>query len=334
MPFISIIIPVYNAEKYLRLCLSSVEKQTFTDWEVLLVDDGSSDSSPQICDEYSHRDERFRTFHQQNSGTSAARNVALRECRGTYVTFMDNDDWWLDPTCLENVASSLTEHPVDLLWHMSCRSDESGSRVLDVEATTFSETVRQLTAEDAIHFVIDHDLTTSAVWTKVVKRTLINDHAIFFPEGMRNEDTQWSARVIAYCSSVTWHDERFYVYRMGHSYAQTSHKLADASVRDLEQILRENLALATTLTPARASALRAFLAYPFIVWAGQAAALGLLNPLNEGDPSLLKQMKVVVSSSNGRSARITRWSCRILGARITAQILGSLFKRLHPGQVA
>lgn len=333
MPFISIIIPVYNAEKYLRSCLSSIEEQTFADWEVLLVDDGSSDSSPQICDEYSRRDERFRTFHQQNSGTSSARNTALRECRGTYVTFMDNDDWWLNATCLENVASSLIERPVDLLWHMSCRSDESGARILDTGTTMFGETVRQLSAENAIRFIIDHDLTTSAVWTKVVKRTLINDHAIFFPEGMRNEDTQWSAQVIAYCSSVTWHDERFYVYRMGHSYAQTSHRLADASVKDLERVLRENLKLAETLTPARASALRAFLAYPFIVWAAQADALGLLNPADEGESSLLRQMKSVVGSSNGRSARMARWSCRILGPRITARVLGLLFKRLHPDQV-
>ncbi|WP_026459327.1 glycosyltransferase family 2 protein [Schaalia vaccimaxillae] len=334
MPFISIIIPVYNAEKYLRFCLSSIEEQTFTDWEVILVDDGSSDSSPRICDEYSDRDARFRTFHQLNSGTSAARNTALRACTGVYVTFMDNDDWWLDSTCLERVASCLSDRPVDLLWHMSCRSDASGSQVLDTGSTTFSDVVRRLSVEDGIRFVVDHDLTTSAVWTKVVRRSLIDEHAIFFPEGMRNEDTQWSAQVIAYCSSVTWYDERFYVYRMGHSYAQTSRRLADSSVRDLERVLRENLELAKTLTPGRASALRAFLAYPFIVWVAQAEALHLLNPVNEGESPLLDQMKTVVGSSNGRPVRMVRWSCRILGPRITARILGLFFKRRHPAQVA
>lgn len=334
MPFISIIIPVFNAEKYLGECLDSIASQTFTDWEVILVDDGSTDSSPQLCDEYSQRDERFRTFHQENAGTSAARNTALEHCRGDYVTFMDNDDWWINQTCLERVVDSLRQRPVDLLWHMSCRSDGAGSQILDTQPTAFGATVAQLPVADAIRFIIDHDLTTSAVWTKIVKRSLIEEHSITFPTGMRNEDTQWSAKVIAYCRSVAWHDERFYVYRMGHAYAQTSHKLADSSVRDLEKILRENLALANTLPPQRAAALRAFLAYPFIVWAGQADALGLLHPEAEDAQPLLTHMRSVVSASRARSVRIARAACTVLGPRLTARLLGAAFKRLHPGQVA
>ena len=90
---ISIIIPVYNTEKYLRRCIESVLSQSFTDFELILVDDGSKDSSPQICDEYASQDKRVRVIHKVNGGVSAARNDGLDIAKGEYVTFIDSDDW-------------------------------------------------------------------------------------------------------------------------------------------------------------------------------------------------------------------------------------------------
>ncbi len=92
-PKISIIIPVYKVEKYLRRCLDSIVAQTFTDWECILIDDGSPDNSGKICDEYAANDERFRVFHQENQGVSAARNKGLDEAKGEWITFVDSDDW-------------------------------------------------------------------------------------------------------------------------------------------------------------------------------------------------------------------------------------------------
>ena len=88
-PAISIIIPVYNAEKYLRRCIDSVLSQSFTDFELILVDDGSTDSSPQICDEYASQDSRVKVIHKANGGVSAARNDGLDIAKGEYVTFIE-----------------------------------------------------------------------------------------------------------------------------------------------------------------------------------------------------------------------------------------------------
>jgi len=93
MPKISIIVPVYQVEKYLRRCLDSIVAQTFTDWECILVDDGSPDNSGKICDEYAEIDNRFRVFHQENAGVSAARNKGLDEAKGEWITFVDSDDY-------------------------------------------------------------------------------------------------------------------------------------------------------------------------------------------------------------------------------------------------
>lgn len=98
MPKVSIIIPVYKAEKYLNRCIDSILAQTFTDWELLLIDDGSPDRSGDICDEYAKKDTRIRVFHKNNGGVSSARNLGLDNVLGEYVTFVDSDDWLLENT--------------------------------------------------------------------------------------------------------------------------------------------------------------------------------------------------------------------------------------------
>ena len=92
-PTISVIVPVYNTEKYLRRCIDSVLAQTYTDFELLLIDDGSKDSSGAICDEYAAQDTRMRVFHKENGGVSSARNMGLDHARGEWITFVDSDDW-------------------------------------------------------------------------------------------------------------------------------------------------------------------------------------------------------------------------------------------------
>ena len=93
LPEISVIVPVYKVEEYLPQCIDSILAQTFTNFELLLVDDGSPDRCGEICEEYAGKDTRIRVFHQQNSGVSAARNIGLQHAKGTYIVFVDSDDW-------------------------------------------------------------------------------------------------------------------------------------------------------------------------------------------------------------------------------------------------
>lgn len=110
-PLVSVIIPVYNQEKYLPKCLDSVLMQAYPHWEAIVVDDGSTDGSAAIIADYAARDSRVRVFRQENSGQAAARNFALRQMRGDYVMFIDSDDWWLSPTMMgELVERAEREH--------------------------------------------------------------------------------------------------------------------------------------------------------------------------------------------------------------------------------
>ena len=114
---ISIIIPVYNSTLYLKQCVESILAQTYHNFEILLVDDGSTDDSPMICDEYAKKDDRIVTIHKQNGGTSDARNVGLEKASGDYITFMDNDDYWSDPDALCDIIKVISETEPDVEMH-------------------------------------------------------------------------------------------------------------------------------------------------------------------------------------------------------------------------
>lgn len=131
-PIVSVIVPIYNVAPYLSQCLDSILKQSFVDFEVILVDDGSKDKSGMICDNYAAKDSRISVFHQSNQGVSKARNVALDYAKGEYVIFMDADDYWYVDNCLETLLATavrtnadivrgeykkVTEKGEDLYWH-------------------------------------------------------------------------------------------------------------------------------------------------------------------------------------------------------------------------
>ena len=122
MPKLSVIVPVYNTEKYLRECIDSILAQTFTDFELILVDDGSTDGSGAICDEYARKDERIQVIHQENGGITVARKSGVRVARGEYVTFVDSDDW-VDQDIYRTM---LAQEPADIVICNMIRATNNG----------------------------------------------------------------------------------------------------------------------------------------------------------------------------------------------------------------
>ena len=114
-PKISIIIPVYNVERYLQQCIDSILTQTFTDFELLLIDDGSTDGCSAICDEYAEKDDRIRVIHKPNSGISSTRNRGIDEACGEWLIFLDSDDAWANPNCLQKLYSYTKKLNLDLV---------------------------------------------------------------------------------------------------------------------------------------------------------------------------------------------------------------------------
>ena len=123
---ISIIVPIYNVEKYLPQCLDSLISQTYRDIEIILVDDGSPDKCPEICDAYAKKDARIKVVHQINGGVSSARNTGLKASRGEYIGFVDPDDW-VAPEMYEKMMEALADHKADLAicGYQYCHADGS-----------------------------------------------------------------------------------------------------------------------------------------------------------------------------------------------------------------
>lgn len=171
---ISIIIPVYNTENYLKSCLDSVLDQSFTDFEVLLVDDGSKDASGVICDEYALKDSRVRVFHQANSGVSIARNLALLEACGEWICFVDSDDVIL-PDYLEDMVSAITE---DVCLVMANISDYRMAGVIQEDI--------HLSGEPMARYILEHSvLNLSGPVAKLFNRNILLSNHISFPEDIR-----------------------------------------------------------------------------------------------------------------------------------------------------
>ena len=173
MPKISIIVPVYKVEKYLRRCLDSIVAQSFPDWECILVDDGSPDNSGKICDEYAGKDVRFKAIHQESAGVSAARNKGLDEAKGEWIGFVDSDDW------IEQDMLS------DML--LLGQKDNSDIVVCGYRTTGIGNDVQFFPNDFDFGFMVDNFHSG----TRIVKNIYIKKNQITFPEKITLAEDWW-----------------------------------------------------------------------------------------------------------------------------------------------
>ena len=131
MPIISVIVPVYNAEKYLHRCIESILMQTFADFELLLINDGSTDLSSTICDEYALSDSRIKAIHKPNTGVSSTRNRGLNESKGKYIIFLDADDFWYVNTALEQLVEIAEKYDIDVVRGEYKAVDQDGNDLFE-----------------------------------------------------------------------------------------------------------------------------------------------------------------------------------------------------------
>lgn len=217
-PLVSIIIPIYKVEKYLRQCLDSVFTQTYTNWEMILVDDGSPDGCPVICDEYAERDKRVTVIHCQNGGLSRARNRALDyPPKGDFVTFLDSDDY-LSPTCLEELVKASENGQLAMTGY-----------ILEWESSHTFTTPYQADGvyADLHSYLLDfHRLFATKfnfAWGKLYRREIIEAHHLRFVEGLRlAEDVLFNLQYYDYCDKgINAIESKGYYYRQSDGSTQS-----------------------------------------------------------------------------------------------------------------
>lgn len=205
---ISVIVPIYRVEKYLPACIDSILNQTFTDFELILVDDGSPDRCPAICDEAAERDARVRVIHQANAGLSAARNAGIEIAHGEWLGFVDSDDY-IAPQFYEKLYQTAQRTDADCVMCSVQNVDESGKsidsalmRVAD-EVKTGQEVLQKIGRDDVTPYL--------TAWNKLYRRKLFN--TLRYPAGRQNEDVFVFAELFCQVQRAACVAEPLYFYR-------------------------------------------------------------------------------------------------------------------------
>lgn len=206
----SVIIPVYNVEKYLHECLDSVLNQTFVDWEAICVDDGSSDGSRAIMEEYAHKDSRIKAVVQENAGTAAARNTGMKAAKGDYIFFLDSDDW-IESHTLQILAGRLNGE--DILCFSGRRFFETendyrhSDRLLEKQYTSGMDYYNE-------NALLSRDFAFVCVVLRVYKKSFLISNKLFFDDDVSFEDNLWMPVVLYHAGTVKVISDSLYVYRV------------------------------------------------------------------------------------------------------------------------
>lgn len=213
----SIIIPVYNTEKYLEDCIESVRKQSYANYEIILIDDGSTDRSAQICDTYMHSDDRIRVIHKKNQGVSAARNIGIQAAKGCYIIFLDSDDYWGDKYCLEKIADIIQKRNSDIVVFQACLFKENGDYRYKTNNIQYMDENKTYSGENYLKEVLNHKEIYE--WFSVIyafkKKLWIENGFEFNPKIYSFEDAEILYKIILQAEIVSVLPSPIYYYRVG-----------------------------------------------------------------------------------------------------------------------
>jgi glycosyltransferase involved in cell wall biosynthesis len=205
MPKVSVIVPVYNVEKYVEKCVASILDQTEKDYELLLVDDGSTDNSGKLCDSLAETDSRIRVIHQKNQGLGGARNTGIREAAGEWILLVDSDDW-IDPDILEKTLAVGERENADMVIFAYRTVDEAGK-----EMAIYREDIpknRVLSTETCPEAL----LTAPCAWNKLYRTSLFRETGLEYPGRVWYEDIRTTPKLMAHAKRMVFIDDVGYNY--------------------------------------------------------------------------------------------------------------------------
>ena len=259
----SVIMPVFNVEKYIRKSVDSVLKQTYQNIEVLLVDDGSTDNCPKICDDYAELDSRVRVIHKKNGGLSDARNFGIDAASGDYVVFLDSDDYWSSDTALEKAARKLEMEKSDvMLFFFKYLFEDENNRITEYNSEFEKIEINMESKKTQLTDLIKNNIYISSAWAKIIKRQLFKDNDLYFVKGVYSEDIEWSARLMMCAGSFSVLNESFYIYiQRGTSIA---HSLRRKNIVDAKNNVMKALAMADSIDEELKEAFMNYISYQYI----------------------------------------------------------------------
>lgn len=215
-PVISIIIPVYNVEKWLNKCIDSILVQSYKNFEIILVNDGSTDKSGDICDKYSKEDNRIKVFHNKNKGLSYSRNFGVKNSNGKYVMFVDSDDFISDINIIDKFINILEKDKSDFIYTSYCRfNDENEEEITEILPIDINNNdIKGKSGIEILSMLIEKNNYHHAAYLKICNRKFLIENNLLFKEGIYHEDAEWSPKLFYYAKRISIYSEPYYMRRM------------------------------------------------------------------------------------------------------------------------
>ena len=312
----SIIIPVYNTEKYLNECVESIINQDYPYFEIILVNDGSTDSSASMCDAWACRDSRIVALHQNNAGAAAARNAGINIAKGDYFLFLDSDDYWLNNHVLSNINDRLSRSAVDVLIYNYQK--DYGNRL---DAPYFNELNRGFLSEylrEPLEQIIANHLWTSSAWNKAVKSSMFRNGEMRFHEGQTAEDIEWNGRLAFGAADFDYLDISVLGYRQRES--SVTGTMTKRKIQCLADSVQQCARLAMLADGARRRLLETYTAFQY---ATLLYGYSLLSS-SEGNNEVLEELRsfeYLLCLSDHPKVKQIYWAKSIFGLRLTLKLL-------------
>lgn len=311
----SIIVPVYNVQDYLEHCVKSVLDQTFTDFELILVDDGSKDNSGKLCDGFASEDDRIIVIHQENQGLSGARNSGLAKANGRYVLFLDSDDFYPQTTLLEDIYRN-SENKEVICFNYARYTKALQPALIDfrgISGTTVDRLLLEMVRKNAY---------ISSACVKAVKRKVLLENDIVFEPGTISEDIEWSAKVMCAAKSVAIVPDCIYAYRIRPG--SITKTVSQKHVSDQLRILYKLIEVKPDGEKAR---LEAYYGYTAFQYATVLINARLCKPqLSREKWEEIRQLSWLLKYDANRIVKLIRMVHGVLGLKITSWLLLIYFK--------
>lgn len=320
MPLFSIIIPVYKVEEYLPKCIMSVLSQSFQDFEMILVDDGSPDNCALICDEFAAKDPRIKVIHKQNGGLSDARNFGIKVSTGDYLLFLDSDDYWEGTDSLQNLATTILIHRADITLY-GTKDVNLITNTTVITRSNYNINALRKNKETAIQSLFNTGHFPGSAWLLAIKRSLVIDKKLFFVTGIKAEDIDWLVNVFTQAKTFDAIQDPFYMYIKNRPGSITN--TSDAkSVKDILFSVtkwKKMLEINNTITN---KYLLSYLSFQYII--SYVVFSNLHNPEKE-IYKLLEKEKSILKYAKGKKALFCKLLIYILGIKNS----GTIFRKMY-----
>lgn len=314
---LSVIIPVYNVESYLEKCVNSVISQNISNIEIILVNDGSTDSSPSICETFSKMYDYVKVIHKKNGGLSSARNEGIRSANGEYLMFLDSDDWWNKNVSVSAILNCLFEDSgCEMVLFNILNYYENDGYYKRVENFNFNK-IPTNNLENYYSFLLNSGNLQVSACTKILLKSFILNNELFFKEGIKGEDNEWMIRLLRSVQKIKVIDEDLYIYRKQRKGSITN-TINSKSIFDLLTIINDSLHYSVEHKNKITNLELGFCSYLWFV------ALGLSTHIKQIDKKtndFFKKTKDIVIYSKSRKTKICNIFIKCFGFRITKFIL-------------